>query len=114
MLVTQNQSLPATASRNAMAPAIRHRKNHSVEFYAARIERVREAVDLLSQHDIEVLDIDINRSSPIIRVPVSANLRQLGKSVSIGSRPSSRGRVRINLILIEAIGCRIVFETCGH
>lgn len=81
---------------------------------AANIERVRDALAILNEHRIDVIDIDINRPMPVIRVPVCRGVKKLGEPVPYSFHPSSRGRVTTNRVVLPECKCRIEYDTCGH
>lgn len=91
------------------AKVIPLRQMNGLNRLATNVERVRDALTLLGRHQIDVLDIDVNRSKPVITIPEDRRNEILGKAAWYQISHDDRGRFKRFQIMVE--GCRVEYNS---
>lgn len=91
-------------------PIGRRPVNHAA--IARRIDTLREALSVLTRHGLDILDVDLNRSTPVILIPPRRHNAVLGGAVPYSHSHDPRGRVLRYQVMVA--GCRVEWEIVGH
>ncbi|TQV63939.1 MAG: hypothetical protein FNT29_06055 [Halothiobacillaceae bacterium] len=77
-----------------------------------RLRCLREAIDMLSELNLTVLEVDVNRAMPVILIQVSPRNKALGTAFAYSMTGGAHGRVR--RVQTQRNGCRIEWDVQGH
>ncbi|MEW6691580.1 MAG: hypothetical protein AB1340_01945 [Pseudomonadota bacterium] len=82
------------------------------EEVSRRLRCLREAIGLLNELNLIVLEVDANRPMPVILIQVSPRNKQLGQAYAYAYTGGAHGRVR--RMQVQKHGCRIEWDVQGH
>jgi|GEM_PF-2958664 len=82
------------------------------EEVSRRLRCLREAIALLNELNLIVLEVDVNRPMPVILIQVSPRNKELGTAYAYSFTGGPQGRVR--RMQVQRHGCRIEWDVQGH